>query len=70
MNTSGFVNLTRGLNVERAGSDLPPHLVAAHAADGAVIKIRLCPENGFRNLNEEEYGIARAGALSSQLTRM
>ena len=36
--------LTRRLDVERAGSDLPPHLVAAHAADRAVIQIRLRPE--------------------------
>ena len=36
--------LTCGLDVERAGSDLPPHLVAAHAADRAVIHIRFRPE--------------------------
>ena len=36
--------LTRRLDVERAGSDLPPHLVAAHAADRAVIHIRFRPE--------------------------
>ena len=46
MISSGFVNLTRGLNVELAGSELPPHLVAAHAADGAVIQIGLRSENG------------------------
>ena len=35
--------LTRRLDVERAGSDLPPHLVAAHAADRAVIHVRFHP---------------------------
>ena len=39
-----YTYLTRRLDVERAGTDLPPHLVAAHAADRAVIHVRFRPK--------------------------